>query len=416
MRAALLSLLLALPLFAQFDGYYRFEPVAPTDRSFVVLQVREVWRDGCLPRRERITINGSAITVRYEVPTGFGCTLALEPWNDDAPLGVLSAGVYTVTVEVQDYQEVKTLATLTLVVTQGGPRLSIAPRIASTAGGTQITIANVCTQATLIVDGVTVPSSVANCVLTATLPAHAAGPVNVRLITPGRTSDTVNGIHYVDPAATPEESLYERVLIPVLFRGPGAFGSQWETEAVMTNVSVSALGVLPNVSAALRPNTSLWTLFGDRPTGLLLFVPRGSDARFANHIRDVSRDATQWGTEVPVVRESDTKATIVLPNVPFDRRYRLQLRIYGIDGVRARIGVSSGTTHRDVELRGPCAAMPCNSNQPAYASADLGQLFPALAGKQTITVSQGRYQPLRIWAFVTVTNNETQHVTVISPQ
>jgi hypothetical protein len=267
---------------------------------------------------------------------------------------------------------------------------------------------------TLLVDGVSVPSSVTNCVLTATLPAHAAGPVNVRLITSGGTFDTVNGIHYVDPAATPDPSLYERVLIPVLFKGPGAFGSQWETEAVMTNVSV--LGALPNVSAALRPNTSLWTLFGDRPTGLLLFVPRGSDARFANHIRDVSRDATQWGTEVPVVRESDTQTAIVLPNVPFDRRYRLQLRIYGIDGMGTRLHLWSGTIQKEVELRGPCEARPCNSNQPAYASADLGQLFPAQTGKQTITISQGGYQPLRIWAFVTVTNNETQHVTVISPQ
>lgn len=416
MRAALLSLLLALPLFAQLDGYYRFEPIAPTDRSFVILQLRQVWRDGCLPRRERVTVDGSAITVRYEVPTGSGCTLALETWNDDAPLGVLSAGVYTVTVEVKDHEELKTLETLTLVVTQGGPRLSITPRTASTAGGTQITIANVCTQATLMVDGVTVPSSVANCVLTATLPAHAAGPVNVRLVTGGGTFDTVNGTHYVDPAATPDPSLYERVLIPVLFRGPGAFGSQWETEAVMTNVSVSALGALPAVSAALRPNTSLWTLFGDRAAGLLLFVPRGSDARFANHIRDVSRDATQWGTEVPVVRESDTKETIVLPNVPFDPRYRLQLRVYGIDGVRTTVQLWSGTNHKEVELRGACVAMPCNSNQPAYGSADPGRLFPALTGKQTITVTQGGYQPLRIWAFVTVTNNETQHVTVISPQ
>ena len=416
MLAAILSLLFSLPYLEQYGGYYQFEPIAPTDRSFVVLQVRDVWRDGCLPRRERVTVDGNSITVRYVIPTGGGCTLALETWNDDVPLGVLSAGVYTVTVEVQDREELKTLETLTLVVTQGGPRLSIAPRVASTAGGTQITIANVCTGGTLIVDEVTVPSSVTNCVLTATLPAHAAGPVNVRLITSGGTFDTVNGIHYVDPAATPDRSLYERVLIPVLFKGPGAFGSQWETEAVMTNVSASAFGVLPNVSAALRPNTSLWTLFGDRPAGLLLFVPRGSDARFANHIRDVSRDATQWGTEVPVVRESDTKETLVLPNVPFDRRYRLQLRIYGIDGVPATVHLSSGTIHKEAELRGPCAARPCNSNQPAYGSADLGQLFPALTGKQTITISQGGYQPLRIWAFVTVTNNETQHVTVISPQ
>ena len=408
MRAALLSLLLAFPLFAQYGGYFTTDPVAPTDRSFVVLKIRETWHDGCVPENGRVTRNGNAFTVLYETPRGVGCATATYPWNADALLGVLSAGVYTVTVQVDDYDGLRTVTTHPFVVTEAEPALRYSPPIASTAGGTEITFAGVCT-GTVIVDGAAVPSRVENCNLIATLPAHAPGPVNVRV---GAT-EIVNAVQYVDPAAAPAESLYVRVLIPVLYNGPGAFGSRWESEIVLQDGSP---GVLPDVSAPLGANTSLQTLFGNRAAGLVLFLPRGQEWSFSSHIRDVSRDASQWGTEIQVVRESDTRQNIVLQNVPFDPRYRLQLRIYNIDGVSMRVVVRQGITARDVSVVGPCIARPCNSNQPAYASVDLRQMFPGLTGTQMIEVLQSVLQPLRLWAFVTVTNDETQHVTVISPQ
>jgi hypothetical protein len=403
MRAALLSLLLALPLFAE----YRFEPVAPTDRSFVVLQIREAW-GGCLPQNERITRNGNAFTVLYETPKNTTCPAAFFPWDEDAPLGALPAGTYTVTVQVDDFGGLRTLATIPLVVTEAAPALRYSPRIASTAGGTEITFAGVC-NGTVLVDGAAVPSRVENCNLIATLPAHAPGPVNVRV----GSSEIVNAVQYVDPAAAPAATLYERVLIPVLYNGPGAFGSQWETEVLLQGGSP---GVLPDVSAPLRPNRSLQTLFGNRAAGLVLFLPRGQEWSFASHIRDVSRDASQWGTEIPVVREGDTRRNLVLQNVPFDPRYRLQLRIYNIDGVSTQVIVRRAITPHTVSVVGPCTAMPCNSNQPAYASVDLRRMFPDLTGTQTIDVQQVVLPPLRLWAFITVTNDETQHVTVISPQ
>lgn len=422
MRAAVLSLLLALPLFAQFGGYYRFEPVAPTDRSFVVLQVRQIWRDGCVPHNERVTRKGNAITVSYETPRNTACPAALLAWNADAPLGVLAAGVYTVTVQVDDVDGLRTLTTLTLVVTEGSPSLRIAPQMASTAGGTEITIANVCAAATLIVDGATVPSRLENCTLKATLPAHAPGPVDVQVVTAAGTFEAVNGVRFVDPTATPDASLYERVLIPVLFDGPGAFGSEWETDVIMTNVSTSPWLSLSAVSRPLPDvaaggTVSLSKVFGNRPAGLVLFVPRTVDVRFGSHIRDISRDATQWGTEMPVVRENDARGMIVLPDVPFDARYRLQLRIYSLDGEATTVSVSAPpASMRQVTLAGPCLTRDCNSSEPAYASVDLRQLLPGLMGKREIVISQNGLQSARLWAFVTVTNNETQHVTVISPQ
>ena len=399
MRAAILSLLVALPLF----GSFTIDPIAPTDRSFVVLQIREVW-GSCLPRNERITRDGNAFTVFYEMPKNVACPTGIFPWNEDAPLGALPAGTYTVTVQVDTFAGVRTQATVPFVVTEAAPALRYSPRIASIAGGTEVTFANVCS-GTVMVDGAAVPSRIENCHLIATLPAHAPGPVNVRV---GPT-EIVNAVQYVDPAATPDASLYERVLIPVLYNGPGAFGSQWETEVVLQG---GPPGVLPDVSAPLRTDASLQTLFGNRASGLVLFLPRGHEWSFGSQIRD----ATQRGTEMPVVREGDTRRRIRLQKVPFDPRYRLQLRLYGIDGVGMTVSIFQGTTWRTVTLRGPCSQTPCNSNQPSYASVDLEQLFPGLTGKQTIELQHLTHQPLRLWAFVTVTNNETQHVTVISPQ
>ena len=411
--AALFSLLVALPLF----GSFTIEPIAPTDRSFVVLQVRHSWRDGCLPVNEVVTRNGNAITVRWGLMGG-ACPLVVSPWNDDVPLGVLPAGVYTVTLQVDDRGELVTLETLRLVVTEGAPAVRIEPRIASTAGGTEIRFPDICDDAVVTVDGATVPSRVERCVLTATLPAHAPGPVNVRV----GTTEVVNAVHYVDPAAAPDPSLFERILIPVIFQGEGAFGSRWETNVVMRNFSRYPLQSIPDVARPLPligggMPISPSALFGNRPAGVVLFVPRGSEVGFTSHIRDVSRDATQWGTEMPVVRERDTRETLVFSNVPFDPRYRLQLRIYGIDGVSIPLIVSAGPgAVREVELRGPCTETPCNSNEPAYASLDLGAVFPPLSFPNTIFVQQQLDQPRRLWAFITVTNNVTQHVTVISPQ
>jgi hypothetical protein len=424
MRAAMLSLLLALPLFAEYNAHYRFEPPAPTDHTGVVLQVREVWRDGCVPYNPKVTRSGNAFTILFATTKGVACPAALRAWNADIFLGLLSAGTYTVTVQVDDFNGIVTRATLPLVVTEGAPALRIDPNLASTAGGSTIRFWDMgCTDATVIVDGVTVPTRVEGCTVAATLPAHAAGPVNVRVSNAAGTFDIVNGVHYVDPAAAPDPALYERVLLPVVFDGPGAFGSAWKTEIMARNYTQVPIDPIPEVGRLLPhipPGAPLRLTgrLGNRPAGALLFIPRGADVRFGNHIRDVSREGAQWGTEIPVVRERDTTTdTIVFADVPFDPRYRLQLRIYGIDGVSTSATFNVGPNfHREVRLDAPCAAMPCNSNEPAYASFDLGQTFAGLSGNREVILRQIGLQPVRLFAFITVTNNETQHVTVIRAQ
>lgn len=425
MRIAPLALLLlvAFPSFASFE----FEPAAPTDSSYITLHVRERWTNVCGPGNVQIARSGNRIEVDWTVNYVIGCFNRLTTWDADVPLGLLEAGEYQVVLEING----GLVADLPLVVSDATPAVIVEPNVLSSLAPTEVRIATpgffpgpcMRDSAVVTIDGSTVPSHADGCSIIATFPAHAPGAANVTVREGTDEITTVAAVRYIDPGATPDPSLFERVLVPVLFNGPGAFGSQWRTEVDMFNRTPRTLNWLPEVSETLPPvayNTA--ATLGDVPnhlTGLVLFLPRGYDVRFGAVFRDVSRDASQWGTELPIVREGEFQSTIVLPNVPFDPRYRLQLRIYGIEGFTYGVHVSIGEERWAVSVTGPCSLrdVPCNSDQPAFASVDLGQTFPLLTGKQKIAISAAPFDFTRkIWAFVTVTNNDTQQVTVITPQ
>ena len=126
--------LIAIVLFgaASARATYEFDPIAPTDRSFIHLQVREMWRDGCVPSTPSVTRNGNAIEVMWVVPKGVGCPLAFTEWNKEAPIGVLPAGVYAVVIKVDDWSGIRTLTTKKLIVTESAPAFTFDPRVVST--------------------------------------------------------------------------------------------------------------------------------------------------------------------------------------------------------------------------------------------------------------------------------------------
>ena len=413
-----LFLFVALPAVASFE----LEPVAPTDESYVVLQVREVWLSVCLPRDPQVTRAGNRIEVRWTVPNEVGCFARPNFWSADVPLGVLPAGEYEVVVLTAG----RTFPSVPLVVTDATPSLIVQPRVLSGDGATEVSIdtPGLCLAdgAVVEVDGATVPSRVEGCSVIATFPPHAPGAADVSVRAGAHERTTIAAVQYIDPDATPEPSLFERVLIPVFFNGPGAFGSQWATEVVMVNRTPSTLRWLPRVSQSLPPlpfDATVSLDAGNHLTGLILFLPRGYDVRFGAVFRDLSREASQWGTELPIVREQEFESVVVLPNVPFDARHRLQLRIYGIQGHTFYVRVSAGELTTEVAVTGACEVrdQPCNSNRPAFGSLDLGLAFPHLTGRQRIRISPAQFDfTRRIWAMVTVTNNDTQQVTTITPQ
>ena len=64
-----------------------------------------------------------------------------------------------------------------------------------------------------------------------TPPPHPPGTVDVTLLyDPTHTVTAKAAFTYFDPAAPPDPFVFEPVLFPVAYNGPGLFGSSWKTE------------------------------------------------------------------------------------------------------------------------------------------------------------------------------------------
>lgn len=249
------------------------------------------------------------------------------------------------------------------------------------------------------------------------------------------------------------------VLVPVFFFGPGAHGSQWETSVSLASTSENTV-TMP-VPVLADPNDGCGLPTGQieqnqryllcsgyaSPSGLLLYVPHEilPTQLYVNaRVRDITRAASSAGTEIPVVRELDfTSYDILLLDIPSDARFRSNLRIYGgmmhFSAERRLIHPGGSVTleiydSRDisspplvqtrVELSAPeTVSGSTHLVRPAYHSiGDLVAQFPQLATVPSYTIRIRTGQPLTsppveltTWAFVTITNNDTQEVTTVSP-
>jgi hypothetical protein len=231
---------------------------------------------------------------------------------------------------------------------------------------------------------------------------------------------------------------YERVLIPVFITGsiPGAFGSLWTTQltvrnesneaVVVTNLPVALCGACP--PAQPRSTFSLPLVVHNPNAGVFLYVgkPGLGKVDFALRVQDVSRQAQTWGTALPVVREKDVHSdSIQVLDIPTDSQFRSALRVYDFDTpadrmVRLRIFALGGNTplvDTALTLTGPPQDYPTYPDRPGIAMiSDLVGAFPQLAGVQRLRiVLDSMTDGLQFWAFVSVTNDETQHVTAITP-
>jgi hypothetical protein len=228
-----------------------------------------------------------------------------------------------------------------------------------------------------------------------------------------------------------------RILIPIAIGpSPGEFGSLWTSELWVHNeASTDRTFDADEFCVALCPPKSLASgetrqvPFSPQPPGdpgLIAYVAGADgDVTFNLRVQDLSRQAETWGTEIPAVREGDfLSGTKSLLNIPVDARFRQMLRIYTVDAGEARFRVRAfalftdetlGTV--DIALRSPSAGAQF-PYKPSYSQVgDLVVLFPRTLGLVTVGL---QLIPLtadvRYWAFISVTNNETQHVTTVTPQ
>jgi len=242
-------------------------------------------------------------------------------------------------------------------------------------------------------------------------------------------------------------SAQERLLIPITgTQTPGAYGSVWTTELWAHNQSDSVIVLRPTFACANLPICSLNTPIepgsavridlpgvpNGLPPGRILTAtdtdgsPAAIDALFVDlRVRDESRATSSMGVEIPIIRHGDlfTKPLSLL-NIPGDARYRHTLRIYDLDNKASAFRVKLMAADTGVEIRTQTVALTINEHD--FAEGDTTSYAPSAAQldlRPTIPVSDSRYfltiEPLQssmYWAFVSVTNNETQEVTLTTPR
>ena len=288
-------------------------------------------------------------------------------------------------------------------------------------------------------------------------------PTHIELLVPARPHGTVaevkvrvqrkgevvvkDGFRWDSTSTSSNPADYKRYLIPVAGPDrPGAGGSIWTTEWTL----YSALNFpftmiwsrcLPNVSPCpgpvVEPGLSRPPIYprGDGGEGAFVYVPAlvAGGTAMSLRVRDLSKNAANHGTEIPVVTDADYtnqgRGVIRLLDIPTDAKYRVTLRIYGPNESAKEVSVSvvneSGSLaeHHAIFLSGSEEAVPETFPlHPAYAQLD--PLTPAIraAGPRVqiqiyafhdVLISPPPIYP--IWAFVTITNNETQQVTTVTP-
>ena len=165
------------------------------------------------------------------------------------------------------------------------------------------------------------------------------------------------------------------------------------------------------------------------PNGFFVYFPRAHEKDLTFHVRMVleTQDGDVPSVEVPIVHERDFRtAPIVLIEVPNSAERRVMLRVYESTGgprtvARIRVFASSGIeilSERVVSLsRGTVGGdeFPMYSGVAQMPLSDLIDLSTA-PEQLRIEVTGESPEDLPIWAFASITENDTQHVTLITPQ
>ena len=438
--------LLALSLSAQ---QIRTEPTVPQAGQPFQITVSGFWPDSIAPAVREVFLAGPNVIVITLGAEGNGDPV-VTPFIARADVPALAAGTYDVRVRTAGTSSVKRYARAPITVA-GTPAAfePVSAAIGGIAGGTTVLFHHTACE-TFACNGAQVffgdkPAarvvSIGALLAADTPPGSRVGPVDVRIVIAGQESLRPSAFTYVSPQQ------YETILLPSFTDReiPGAFGSRWRVEHGVYNgndVDLEAPVDFMNVERdcpilcagdpairALRvspvPTMEPYT----RSPNWLIHVRKPLDTalRFSLRVRDLSRSDETWGTELPVVHERDFAQRVQLFDVPLQARFRQNLRIYALpQGTTCCTGVTVRFYAIDTnallhETAATLVRPPGGGGSPEFPSqpetvelSGLGNIA-ALSGHDRVRVEVDGGSRL-IWAYVSVTNNETQDVTVVSPQ
>jgi len=255
-------------------------------------------------------------------------------------------------------------------------------------------------------------------------PPHASGPVDVEVNIAGAPTMTIASAYYYQAPLTTDQV---RLLVPIAIGLTGALSTNWQADLLVYNGNSEPL--LAGVASIPPFSTSVVALTPPNGNvGAFLQVPKRLVDNVAASIRvhDTTHDAGSWGAEIPLVPETQFRRSIVLAGIPNDSRYRTLLRVYSYggldDGVTVALrddttGVLLDTRALPLQL-GLIAEKDAPPLAPAYGQISLDPLLVSFAVthpriRAEIASTFSLAPP--IWAFVSITNNVTQQVTIVAP-
>jgi len=233
-------------------------------------------------------------------------------------------------------------------------------------------------------------------------------------------------------------SNWRRILLPITATDiPGANGSLWKTEI---------RGVIESLDAVMEPSgcgpiedpcspPPLNRMFDVRDEDLIisdfgaqfLYVLSGdaSKLKISTRVYDASKADETAGAFIPTARDEDFSVEgFSLIGIPVAPTFRSTLRIYDYAGTGGDVAFAiygddaSEPFHRGVaslhgsEVKVTTALLPAH---PAIAQLDLSALVPAGPYSRLRVIVQPLEQDAKVWGFVSITNNQTSHVTIVSP-
>ncbi|HMC22906.1 MAG TPA: IPT/TIG domain-containing protein [Thermoanaerobaculia bacterium] len=430
MRSITVAIIFSLLATVAVADSIRFDPPNPTARTPVTAHLIGNFSACTSPA---VTRNGRIISIKLG-----SCTLPLQPPVVDLPvdLGVVEAGVYDV---VAGFPGILIgLAEGTLIVQDAAPPFQVTPNVAPF--GVEVKLSGhdliLCAGGSCTTPGVKFGDVLAPQIsatadrIVVHAPQHDAGPVDVTIDRGGSVLRATATFYYVPSNRSPDPAFYEPVLFPVAFNGAGAFGTLWNTDIQLRNENDYAVATWPLSAFNLGCGTGMFecnTLIDPHSTrttganvsnGFVVYLPRQAApaVHFGLLVKDLRRQSEALGTEIPVVREKDFFGhPLELLNVPTDSRFRVTLRVYQL-GTPASIGLIIQPMGSEETL---LSTFVFPAGTPPYVQiSDLVATYPQLAGKGPLRI---QLTPAvsgnpTLWAFASVTNNETQHVTTISPQ
>jgi hypothetical protein len=271
-------------------------------------------------------------------------------------------------------------------------------------------------------------------------PPHAAGSVDITVSITGAPTPIVVTNAYGYRSRSNDE--LERILLPVAASGPGPNAARFETEILITNAGDEAVpvsgaathwlsGISPPPSPYVQPHTTgtftdmLQQYAPNAHMGAFIYVPArmARDVITKVRVHDTSREATANGVEIPVVSDLDFVATVRLPGIPTDARFRSTLRVYAYDTrnfgpVTLRVRDSAdGTLLATVPVALNAPAPEAQDLFPAAAKLSLDSIIAPLRSHPRLRIDIADSDAIRpIWGFVSITNNQTQEITLVTPQ